>query len=87
MASAQSKVQYSRRVRMFREGYLSVCIFKNVMESGDTHYDTVVYRKIGRGTSAKWRRGTALKPTDLGILAQLLSAANDFFKSEGVLPT
>ena len=75
-------VKYSRRVRMYREGYLSVCVYMNVMTNGDKYYDTVVFRKIGRGNQAKFKKGTSYKPTDLPDLITLLQAALEFINSE-----
>ncbi len=73
-----ARVKYSRRVRMYKEGFLSVCVYMNVMDNGDKHYDTVIYRKIGRGSSSKFKRGTSLKPTDLLPLISLAKAAHEF---------
>jgi hypothetical protein len=66
---------------MFREGFLSVCVYKNVYER-KTFYDIVVYRKIKDSNgSFDYRRGTNLKPTDLPILRNLIKEAEDFLTS------
>lgn len=79
--------KFGRLVRMFREGYLSLCIYKNVYENR-TFYDIVVYRKIKRsghvpkdGPRFEYKRGTNLKPTDIPALQMLLTAAADYLRS------
>ena len=67
---------------MYKDGFLSVCVYLNVMENGDKHYDTVIYRKIGRGHKAQWKRGTALKPSDLPFLIDLATAAHEYLTAE-----
>jgi hypothetical protein len=75
------KKKYGRMVRMFREGYLSVCIYKNVFER-KTFYDIVIYRKIkGSNGEYDYRRGTNLKPSDLPVLLTLVAEARDFLTS------
>ena len=69
--------RYGRMVRMFREGFLSVCVYKNVYENR-TFFDVVVYRKIRTKDGYDYKRGTNLKPADLPILSKLLSEVQDF---------
>ena len=67
-------------VRMFREGYLAVHIYKNVHENR-VFYDVVVMRKIKKDTKQEYVRGANLKPTDLPALAVLIQAAQEFLRS------
>lgn len=69
--------RYGRMVRMFREGFLSICVYKNVYEKR-TFFDVVVYRKIKTNEGYDYKRGTNLKPADLPILSKLLSEVQDF---------
>ena len=62
---------------MFREGYLSVCVYKNVYETR-TFYDIVVYRKIKTAQGYDYKRGANLKPTDIPVLCKLLADVQDF---------
>ena len=71
------KKKYSGLVRMFREGYLSLCIYKSVYEH-KTFYDIAVYRKIKVNGRHEYRRGTNYKPSDLPLLRQLLGEAEEF---------
>lgn len=64
-------------VRMFREGYLSVCVYKNVYER-KTFYDVVIYRKIKTNGGYDYKRGANLKSTDLPVLLKLLVEVMDF---------
>ena len=82
-----NNAKYSRRLRMYKEGFLSVCIYVNIMENGDKYYDTVFFRKIGKGKNAKFKRGTSLKPTDLPNLLSLTQAAIDFITAEKLVET
>lgn len=73
--------RYGQMVRMLREGFLSVCIYKNVHQNR-TFFDIVIYRKVKDGKdSFKWKRGTNLKPTDLSHLVTLLVAAEEYLKA------
>jgi hypothetical protein len=66
---------------MFREGFLSICVYKNVYEY-KTFYDVVIYRKIMiGGGDYKYKRGANLKPSDLSVLAGLLTEVRDFLES------
>lgn len=86
--SGQKK--YSRVARMYKEGYLSVVIYKNVyqvpvMADGTTtriFYDIVPYRKIkDRYGNSEYKRGTNLKPNDLPLLQKLLQEAHEYLKA------
>lgn len=74
--------KYSRRVRHYREGYMSVSVYKNVFEFGEI-FDIVIHRKI-RGEDGKniYKRGANLKPTDLPILCKLLDEARRYVEAE-----
>lgn len=76
------KIKYNRRVRMYKEGYVSVSVYLNVAEDGSKFYDTVIHRKIKNGKGFEWKRGTNYKPKDLEILVKLLREADDFLSSE-----
>lgn len=69
--------RYGRMSRMFREGYLSVCVYKNVYERR-TFFDIVIYRKIKLTEGYNYKRGANLKPTDLPVLEKLLGEVQDF---------
>lgn len=70
--------KYGRLVRMFREDYLSVCVYKNVHERR-TFYDVVIFRKIKvNGGGYDYKRGANLKPVDVPVLAKLLVEVQDF---------
>lgn len=73
---------FSRRVRMYREGYVSVCVYLNVRRDGKEFYDTVIYRKIKNGNGDKWERGANLKPSDLPVIIKLLDEANEYLEAE-----
>lgn len=77
---APGRKRYGRLVRMFREGYLAVHIFKNVHEHR-TFYDIVILRKIRREAQQEYTRYANLKPYDLPSLMVLLKAAEEFLKS------
>lgn len=64
-------------VRMFREGFISICVYKNVYEH-KTFYDVVIYRKIKVNGGYDYKRGANLKPSDLPDLAKLLAEVQDF---------
>jgi len=72
--------KYGRMVRMFREGYLALHIYKNVY-STHTFYDIVIARKIRRNNVQEYVRGTNLKPQDLPDLKVLIEAAEDYLAS------
>ena len=73
--------KYSRRVRMYKEDYLSVCVYLNVGTDGSKFLDTVVYRKIKTKDGFEYKRGTNLKPKDLLVLQKLLGEANQFIQA------
>ena len=75
------KKKYGRLVRLFREGYISIAIYKNAYEQGKIFYDIVVYRKIRMNGSTKYKRGANLKPQDLPHLQNLLRDAQDYVDS------
>lgn len=67
---------------MYKEGYLSVCIYLNINAAGDRFYDTVIYRKNKKKNgSFEWARGANLKPFDLQVLTKLLKEADDFLRT------
>jgi len=72
--------KYGRLVRMLRDGYLSICIYKNVHER-KTFYDIVLYRKIKVNGVVTYKRGTNLKPSDLPHLRVLIQGAEEFLAS------
>ena len=75
--------KYGRLVRMLREGYLSLCIYKNV-HTNKTFFDIVVYRKIkrpGKKPPFEYVRGANLKPSDLPSLRVLIAEAEEFLAS------
>ena len=74
------KKRYGRLVRMFREGYLAIHIYKNVHENR-TFYDIVILRKIKKDGKQEYVRGANLKPSDLPALEVLTKAARDFIES------
>lgn len=61
-------------VRSFTLGWLRVTVYENTYES-KTYLDTVIYRLVGRGPSAEWRRGANMKPRDLPVLVSLIQRA------------
>ncbi len=69
---------------MYKEGYLSVCVFLNVTTDDEKFYDTVIYRKIKskNGNGFEYKRGTNLKPLDIPILIKLLVETDDFLLAE-----
>jgi len=73
--------KYGRLVRMFREGYLALHIYKNVHERR-VFYDIVVLRKIKvKQSKQEYVRGANLKPSDLPALLVLAQAAQEFLSS------
>lgn len=80
--------RYGRLLRMYRAGYLSVCVYKNVYRNGNAanrvFYDIVIYRKIRlpAGGGFEYRRGCNLKPTDLKHLAGLIAEADEFLQAQ-----
>lgn len=74
--------KYGRLVRMFKEGYVSICIYKNVYEN-KVFYDIVIYRKIknNKDGSPIYKRGANLKPIDLKDLLVLLKEVDFFLKT------
>lgn len=79
--------KYSRLLRVFREGYISVVVYKNCHEYR-TFFDTVIFRKIKVKCNGKrdlhngsmYKRGANLKPEDLPIVIRLLIEAAEFIK-------
>ena len=77
------QLRYSQRVRMYKEGYVSVCVYKSVTHSGRVFHDTVIYRKVRNGNGKnEFQRGTNLKPEDLPILWRLLQEAHAFLETQ-----
>ena len=72
---------YSRRLRMYKDGYLSVCVYLNVLGS-EKFYDIVIYRKIRSNGSSEYKRGANLKPSDLPVLQRLLAEAQQFLSAQ-----
>lgn len=83
------KKKYSRLVRLFRDGYISVAVYKSVHDSGKVFYDIVVYRKTKNKETGEYeyKRGVNLKPEDCLIASNLLNEAYDCIKAQGYLPT
>lgn len=79
---AESLRKFTRRVRMYKEGYLSVHVYLNVDSDGRKFYDTVIYRKIKKGDGFDHVRGANLKPSDIPVLLKLLSEVNEFLEAE-----
>lgn len=67
---------------MFKEDYISVHVYLNVMTDGRRFYDTVVFRKIKTREGWEHVRGANLKPSDLPITIKLLQEAQDFLDAE-----
>ena len=82
LKAASPTKRFARRIRMYKEGYLSVHVFINVDSEGRKFYDTVVYRKIKKGDTFEHVRGANLKPSDIPILIKLLSEADEFLRAE-----
>jgi hypothetical protein len=74
------KKLYSKMVRMFREGYISVVVYKNKY-ARKTFYDIVFFRKVKVNGKSEWRRGANFKPTDMPDLAVLLPEVEAFCDS------
>jgi hypothetical protein len=75
------KKKYGRVIRMFREGYLSILVYKNVYESKVFH-DIVIYRKIKmKNGGYEYKRGTNLKPSDWPVLMVLAAEVQDFLRT------
>lgn len=79
-ANGFGRKKYGRLVRMFREGFISVAVYKNVFEKR-TFYDIVIYRKIRVGSGYDYRRGANLKPADIPALIILLNEVNDCLRA------
>jgi len=79
-ANGYGRKKYGRLVRMFREGFISVAIYKNVFEKR-TFFDIVIYRKIRVGDGYDYRRGANLKPADIPALIILLREVDDHLRA------
>lgn len=64
--------------RVFRNGWMAVCVYVNRVEGHGIFADTNIYRRIHRNGRFKWCKGTNLKPDDLRQLRGLLAAAEEF---------
>lgn len=83
MTKGPKNLKFSTRVRLYKEGYLSVCVYKNVTLRDDVYYDIVFFRKTKNGTGKQeFKRGANLKPGDLPILRRLLAEAEEFLAAE-----
>jgi len=83
MCNSNGNKRYGRMIRMYKDGYLSVCVYLNVRSDGTKFYDTVIYRKIkGNNGKPEYKRGANLKPTDLPVLSRLIQEADTFLKIE-----
>lgn len=73
------KKLYQKLLRVFKQGYLSIALYKNVHENR-IFYDTVIYRKVGIKLNGEpdWRRGASLKPFDIIDLQELLVDVKQF---------
>lgn len=81
----KAQKKYSRLLRKYKEGYVSVSVYLNVNGDGKRYYDTVIHRKIRNSKmpdGIEWKRGTNLKPQDLPILERLLGEARLFLEAE-----
>ena len=72
---------FSEQIKIFREDYVSVVIYRNVRDD-EVYYDIVVSRLIWRkqrdGRRKRvWQRGANLKPTDLPKVQRLLAEAQE----------
>ena len=76
-----SRNKVSRRIRSYREGYVSISVYLNVLDDGREFHDIVIYRKIKESRGFSWKRATNYKPKDLPIIIQLLSEANAFLET------
>lgn len=65
--------RYSRRLVLYKDGYVSLCIYKNVYQR-KTFYDIVLARKV----NGQYRRGANFKPVDLPKLKLLIDAAEEY---------
>ena len=74
--------KFTRRVRMYKEGYISIHVFLNVDSTGRKFYDTVIYRKIKKGDGFEHVRGANLKPADVPIVIKLLKEVDEFLQAE-----
>ena len=75
--SVAGKKKYGRLVRLLREGYISLCIYKNQYEKR-VYFDVVIYRKIKTNGKVEYKRGANLKPSDLPALQTLLKDAQEY---------
>lgn len=77
--------RYSRLLKTYTQGYLSICIYLNVVQGCD-YYDIVIHRRIrDRQTGQQvWRRGANLKPTDLTDACELLQEAREYLRLRGI---
>ncbi len=76
--------KYGKLLRMLRQGYMSVCLYKNVHQNR-TFYDIVIYRKIRAPSGdCSYKRGANLKPSDLLDLTALLGEVEEYLESLGV---
>jgi len=74
------KRRYSRLMRMFREEFVSVCVYKTVHEHM-TFYDTVIFRKVKSNGELKFKRGANFKPEDIPRLIELLKEVDQYLNS------
>lgn len=79
---AYGKKLYSKMSRMFREGFVSVVIYKNKYANA-CFFDIVIYRKIKQNGKPDWKRGANLKPSDIPDTIKLLKEADIYLKSIG----
>ena len=74
----------SKRIKIFKKNFLSVCIYKTVLTDGSIYFDTVVYKKIKNKSGYCLKRGTNLKPEDVLTLSSLIQDVLMFFKEEQI---
>lgn len=71
---------YSKMVRMFREGFVSIVVYKNAHERA-CYYDVVIYRKVKVNGKNEYRRGANFKPSDMPALISLMTEVDVYLSS------
>ena len=80
---------FENAIRVFRDGWLAVAIFKNDYRE-QTYYDSVIFRRIRLSNRYGWVRGANMKHEDLKQLVPLLHAASEWIgqnKFKKITPT
>lgn len=76
--------QYSRQLKQFKKGYMSVTLYLN-RANGTKYYDTVIHRRCKRNNKQEYIRGANLKPDDVADLIELLKDVSVYLSGLGVL--